>query len=233
MENRRFEHMPPEDFRTMQLWLNLKAQFLSISNQETLSAHYNLAPGAWHLLADLSDDETARRLECAFEHLANRAAIMLGIASDRDPLEAWPTWLDRLREAGPHFARVRATTRDGDPITEDETGRITHVVLASAEYCDVLATRALQSSPADRPVVDSLPECVGVAVSKQSKIGRNIERLMGNCGWSQYELAERTGLDKNRSSGTSGTEFVQVRRTSRYTQMPSLKGLDDPFKSRT
>jgi hypothetical protein len=127
--------------------------------------------GGWTICGGPKDNLQRERLQDLFRSFARRAAIAAGVPSREDALDGW---LNLLRTESPYFRNGWAIVR---------------LCIASAEYCIKLATRTFEL---DTP---------GPAKVYPTAVGRNIDRLRKECGWSFDVLAEKTGLDKKLTLG--------------------------------
>jgi hypothetical protein len=111
-----------------------------------LAAQFRLLPGPTGDLVAIRSEEhwgfdwlgeewQGARVRELFGSLARRAAIAAGVPDRSNALDAW---LDLLREESPHFQSIKTAS---DP---EGGGWIRNPALASAEYCDVRATRVFE-----------------------------------------------------------------------------------------
>ena len=127
-------------------WRDLEAQFRALPNPIRLRAIWS--DGGCSVFGGPSDDRQRERLYALYRALATRA----GIATGANRANAFDAWLNLLREESPHFHPFQRVEN------HDEGGYIENLVLASAEYCVVCATRAFEleadAAPRGSPKVD-------------------------------------------------------------------------------
>jgi ribosome-binding protein aMBF1 (putative translation factor) len=150
--------------------------------------------GLWTLGDGVSENFVER-----FRALAARAGVTLGSPEGTDPEDFWlhRLWLD-LREN--KNKQLFAASKEG--------GVILRVCEASATFCSRLERKAVTGTDClrtDGKQVESsrAQNRANSAQSVESKstngttaIGRNIDRLRKECGWSLDKLAKETGIDK-------------------------------------
>jgi hypothetical protein len=153
--------------------------------------------GLWTLGDGVSENFLER-----FRALAARAGVTLDSPEGTDPEDFWlhRLWLD-LREN--KSEQLFAASKEG--------GVIRRVCEASATFCSRLERKAVtgadrlrtdekqvessraQNSANSAPNAESKPT---TSNKPKSPIGRNIDRLRKECGWSFDDLMGKTGIDK-------------------------------------
>jgi hypothetical protein len=119
-------------------WHDLEAQFRALPDpKEGLIATFGEGKWLWGVTGGSRDKLQAERLEELFSSLAKKAAIAAGVPPGANVVDGW---LDLLRKESPHFSRLYENATE----IPDEGGQIQNLVLASTEYCYVLANRAFE-----------------------------------------------------------------------------------------
>jgi hypothetical protein len=166
-------------------WRGLAEKFRALQEtHETLRADWDYVvgssgPGKWTLTG------AGRTATIQFETLAKRGASALPHAGSSDLLI---DWLEALRRASANFKLERdgcfEQNTDGSEVAYHQTGTIWRICEASADYCSELESHALEAEA-------SLPK-----KSFATPLGRNLDRLRRESGWSFDEMAKATEIDK-------------------------------------
>jgi DNA-binding XRE family transcriptional regulator len=151
--------------------------------------------GLWMLGDGVSENFLER-----FRALAARAGLDLGSPKGTDPEDSWlhQLYLD-LCENNSKLLFLESSQR---------TNTILRVCVASATFCARLERKAVTGAERLRtdkkqaessPVQNSANSAQGVesrSTNGATTIGRNIDTLRKECGWSLDKLAKETGIDK-------------------------------------
>lgn len=138
-------------------WRDLEFRFrklLNIPEAARLTAmHCNRQ---WGVHNGPSDQRERARLQQLFPPLARAGAIAAGTPNGADALDVW---LNLLRVDTPYFdaAEGQHAENGGWVLDDHQDGWIQDVVSASAEYCNVRATRAFESETAAALAVAGAP----------------------------------------------------------------------------
>jgi hypothetical protein len=157
-------------------------------------------------------------LRVRFEALATKAGISLGCANNRAPLKFWlfKLFLYLAETKSRHLFAPTSNVQIGDDRQSDlpkhhagenlsrAGGTITNVYEASANFCFWLEKQTLEvehrRGGVDLEAAERIADTAGGAPAAGNKpkspIGRNIDRLRKECGWSFDDLADKTGNDK-------------------------------------
>jgi DNA-binding XRE family transcriptional regulator len=162
-------------------------------------------------------------LKTRFEALATKAGIALGCATRVAPLKFWLfelfLYLSEIKSR--YLFAPASRVRIGDnpqsdllkahagEIMSNPGGIITNVYEASANFCLWLEKQALEAehrrggvgaNQAQSSRGQNSPNSARSVESKSTNgataIGRNIDKLRKECGWSLDKLAKETGIDK-------------------------------------
>ncbi len=133
--------------------------------------------GLWTISDGIDENFHAR-----FRTLATRAAVALG---SPEGVDAEDFWLHNL------YLDLLENNSDQLSVTCPEGGVILRACVARATYCSRLEQKALESPDAVRRGTPKEG-----ASNTQKSIGRNIDCLRKECGWSYDNLAQETGIDK-------------------------------------
>jgi hypothetical protein len=157
-------------------------------------------------------------LRVRFEALATKAGILLGCANNRAPLKFWlfKLFLYLSETKSHHLFAPTSNVQIGDDPQSDlpkrhagenlsrAGGIITNVYEASANFCFWLEKQTLEAEHrrggVDLEAAERIADTAGGAPATGNKpkspIGRNIDRLRKECGWSFDDLVDKTGIDK-------------------------------------
>ena len=130
----------------------------------------------WFLIGHPADVEECKKL-------ATLAAVALGFPSGAN---AWASWLETLRTYSSHFRDSGGFTLsdvDRGFKAEGRIGTIEKFREASASYCRILWS--------ERQTVEL------TTAQRRSALGRNIEKLRKECGWTFEEMAVKVGISKD------------------------------------
>jgi hypothetical protein len=142
---------------------------------------------------DGHDLEANQNIERLFRITAESAAVEMGHAPGEAAVFAW---LDRLRLSGLY---VQAFV--------DDTQIMHRICDTSAEYCVICegeAKAAIRDAPTS--VTGAVNDQQAQIAEREAKdyktrLGRNIDRLRKECGWSFDELANQTKIEKKLTLG--------------------------------
>src|ERR1022692_4046879 len=188
-------------------WRDLAERFtqLHAGGPDRLTASWRSS--AWndsgdHWLISGVDDQSFYKL---FMWAVERAAVLLGHTAN--PLFFW---LDLLKQESPRYSGGGTSeTIVGDQVSKAETGTISTLCLASAEYCYRLETQAIAK---DR---NKWGTVVG-------SIGEQLEQLRQECNWSIEKLAEAVKIDPtNVSRHLSNKSVPYPRNLAKYIHVLS------------
>jgi hypothetical protein len=142
-----------------------------LNESARFSAFYDPTTGPV-LIGGPEDDSERRRQQQRLEELIQQLTYAVGLVrADGGGLDALKTFaLDR------HFACAHTLTLPGHPVRVDRIGEVLE------RWCRHLITNALRRT---RPVP-----------TRQSALGRNIDRLRKERGWTFEELADKMDLTK-------------------------------------
>jgi hypothetical protein len=123
-------------------WRHLESRFRELLNtpeSEQLTVTYG---GGECTLHDGPGEERKRAsLQERFRSVARNAGIAAGAPNRANAFE-W--WLTLLRKESPYFQAIYNAHKEEEKDIRNKGGWIRNVILASAEYCNVLAERALE-----------------------------------------------------------------------------------------
>jgi hypothetical protein len=157
-------------------------------------------------------------LRVRFESLATKAGISLGCANNSAPLKFWlfKLFLYLSETKSHHLFAPTSNVQIGDEPQSDLLkphagenlsrvgGIITNVYEASANFCFWLEKQTLEAEhrrggvdlEAAKRIAAMVEGTPATGNKPKSPIGRNIDRLRKECGWSFDDLADKTGIDK-------------------------------------
>ncbi|MGC1907702.1 MAG: helix-turn-helix transcriptional regulator [Candidatus Acidiferrum sp.] len=157
-------------------------------------------------------------LRVRFEALATKAGIALGCANNRAPLKFWlfKLFLYLSETKSHHLFAPTSDVHIGDDPQSDLLkpragenlsrvgGIITNVYEASANFCLWLEKQTLEAEhrrggvdlEAAERITDAVEGTTATSNKRKSPIGRNIDQLRKECGWTFDDLADKTGIDK-------------------------------------
>jgi hypothetical protein len=177
------------DFETLQTY-----QFSLIWNSRAQPGFVGNSPGESHWSWWQFPDESLRARLSA---MALRGALTLGYDSE-------DAWYDQLRTS--EFQRFKptgsSTQKQSDgTFVHSEFGPIHDVVKASITLCYTLEATARAANAQAAPTTESPALASGgepgtEAAKVRTALGRNVDRLRKECGWSFDDLAKATDLDK-------------------------------------
>jgi hypothetical protein len=127
-------------------WRDLEARFrelLNIPESARLTGMY--VRGRPAVNDGPRDKRDSARLKELFASLARAGAVAAGVANRANGLDGW---LNLLRAESPHFHVMYGFYKENGVDVHEEDGLIENLVLASAEYCGVRATRAFEMETA-------------------------------------------------------------------------------------
>jgi hypothetical protein len=185
----------PEDFWLHRLWLNLRGndsdQLFAASNEGGVILSGCVASATFCSRLEKQALHPAEPVEASFNQAENAGNAILQKRA-------------RIAEIERTLDRPPVTEYRGQPVHGGQTWRFQleeerqHLLIALAEL-----ERELGRSPAGAAESSRAQNSANSAQSVESKstkgataIGRNIDRLRKECGWSLDKLAKETGIDK-------------------------------------
>jgi hypothetical protein len=192
-------------------WRGLAEKFRAVDTHGMLRAEWDYIVGSgghgeWKLAG------AGRSATIQFETLAKRGAAAL---SDAGTSNLLIVWLEVLRLTSGNFKSDRygiEQNADGSEGAHHQTGTIWRVCEASADYCNGLESNALEAEALKeieqpgRAPDEEIPESVGQAIadaeivlrkkSFATPLGRNLDRLRRESGWSYGDMATAAEIDK-------------------------------------